>query len=362
LITRNIRFSSKINVLIVAFFAFFHGFAHGQEISTSASLISYTLGFMLATLLLHGAGILVAKLVVLAFTCLLTVLFSSSALAKSAESVIDIKDNTPVINHYQDSAISAYFGLTPQQRSDQVDSVDFNGNRVTFNDLTRLDVGGGGVLSAISQFAMQPTAMLEEKIISQQQKQSVAGDYSVLMVKQGLLKACENSIKSNFYPSYSSDCSNLDFNNYYPKINHTPGRHFLSNGVGLTSPPHVYSPFAVSRQFQIPRFSLIEASNLQLCSARFSVGNSVIKSFHLLNRYDLSFAISIAGLQLVPNISQADDVNSQSSFATGNINNLYCLSDISKIPLFAEIFSAEQYFFLSKHKSNQLVCLIKIII
>ena len=76
LITRRVRFSSKINVLIVAFFAFFHGFAHGQEISTSASLISYTLGFMLATLLLHGAGILVAKLVVLAVSGLLGMVIS----------------------------------------------------------------------------------------------------------------------------------------------------------------------------------------------------------------------------------------------------------------------------------------------
>jgi len=34
LITRKIRFSTTINVSIVAFFAFFHGFAHGHEIST----------------------------------------------------------------------------------------------------------------------------------------------------------------------------------------------------------------------------------------------------------------------------------------------------------------------------------------
>lgn len=67
LIVRKVRFSSKINVAIVAFFAFFHGFAHGQEISTSASLVSYTVGFMVATLLLHGAGILIVKLLVLLF-------------------------------------------------------------------------------------------------------------------------------------------------------------------------------------------------------------------------------------------------------------------------------------------------------
>ena len=40
LIIRKIRFSTQVNVLIVAFFAFFHGYAHGAEISASASLIS----------------------------------------------------------------------------------------------------------------------------------------------------------------------------------------------------------------------------------------------------------------------------------------------------------------------------------
>ena len=65
LIIRKVRFDIKINVLIVAFFAFFHGYAHGAEISASASLISYTLGFMIATLLLHGAGILMAKVILL---------------------------------------------------------------------------------------------------------------------------------------------------------------------------------------------------------------------------------------------------------------------------------------------------------
>ncbi len=84
LIGRNIRFSSNVNVLIVAFFAFFHGLAHGQEISVSDSLMSYTLGFVLATLLLHGAGILFAKLMVFAVGCLLAALVSHSALASHA--------------------------------------------------------------------------------------------------------------------------------------------------------------------------------------------------------------------------------------------------------------------------------------
>jgi hydrogenase/urease accessory protein HupE len=64
---RKIRLCAPLNMLIIAFFAFFHGYAHGQEISTSASLISYTAGFVFATLLLHSAGILIARLAMLSF-------------------------------------------------------------------------------------------------------------------------------------------------------------------------------------------------------------------------------------------------------------------------------------------------------
>jgi Hydrogenase/urease accessory protein len=115
LITRKVRFSAKVNVLIVAFFAFFHGYAHGQEISTSASLISYTLGFMLATLLLHGAGILVAKLVVFCATCLLTAMFANAALAKSAESLDEAQLNASAkVVHDSGLRQTAPFWLTMQ--------------------------------------------------------------------------------------------------------------------------------------------------------------------------------------------------------------------------------------------------------
>jgi hydrogenase/urease accessory protein HupE len=66
-IVRKVQFTTQINILIVAFFAFFHGYAHGQEISASASLLSYTLGFVFATLILHFAGIATARLVALTF-------------------------------------------------------------------------------------------------------------------------------------------------------------------------------------------------------------------------------------------------------------------------------------------------------
>ena len=98
LIIRKIRFDTKINVLIVAFFAFFHGYAHGQEISASASLISYTLGFMVATLLLHGAGILVAKVILLSITFFIaqalnvTVPTESTGIVTATYSQIELSD------------------------------------------------------------------------------------------------------------------------------------------------------------------------------------------------------------------------------------------------------------------------------
>ncbi len=87
LIIRRIRFDTRINMLIVAFFAFFHGYAHGQEISASASLISYTLGFMIATLLLHGAGILVAKVILLSMTFFIAQMLNVVVSSESSKAV-----------------------------------------------------------------------------------------------------------------------------------------------------------------------------------------------------------------------------------------------------------------------------------
>ncbi len=95
LIFRKIRFDTRINVLIVTFFAFFHGYAHGQEISTSASLISYTLGFMIATLLLHGAGILVAKIILVSITFFI----AQVNIAVSTQSVKTLSTNYAQLNN-----------------------------------------------------------------------------------------------------------------------------------------------------------------------------------------------------------------------------------------------------------------------
>jgi len=49
-------------VLIVAGFALFHGYAHGRELPSAADPVGYSMGFVLATGLLHVAGILIGSL------------------------------------------------------------------------------------------------------------------------------------------------------------------------------------------------------------------------------------------------------------------------------------------------------------
>lgn len=46
-----------IAAVVVAVFAIFHGFAHGTELPEAANPIAYSAGFMIATGLLHMAGI-----------------------------------------------------------------------------------------------------------------------------------------------------------------------------------------------------------------------------------------------------------------------------------------------------------------
>jgi urease accessory protein len=48
--------------LLVAFFAVFHGLAHGAELPQASPAAIYVLGFTLATSALHGAGIGIAAL------------------------------------------------------------------------------------------------------------------------------------------------------------------------------------------------------------------------------------------------------------------------------------------------------------
>src|ERR1700689_3688896 len=80
LVARRIHFHLGPAMLLVGFFAFFHGFAHGAEMPGSASMVTFALGFILATLLLHGLGLVTARLVAM----IVAFLLGSSAFAQPA--------------------------------------------------------------------------------------------------------------------------------------------------------------------------------------------------------------------------------------------------------------------------------------
>jgi urease accessory protein len=58
LVLAEIRPPLWLAALLVAAFAVFHGHAHGRELPEGASALLYSLGFVIATGLLHGVGIL----------------------------------------------------------------------------------------------------------------------------------------------------------------------------------------------------------------------------------------------------------------------------------------------------------------
>ena len=51
------RLSTAFAASVAAFFAVFHGFAHGAEIPASVGGVEFAFGFIAATAVLHGAGI-----------------------------------------------------------------------------------------------------------------------------------------------------------------------------------------------------------------------------------------------------------------------------------------------------------------
>jgi urease accessory protein len=54
--------SLVVSVAVIALFAVFHGYAHGAEVPAAASPLLYGLGFVAATLALHGIGIAIGLL------------------------------------------------------------------------------------------------------------------------------------------------------------------------------------------------------------------------------------------------------------------------------------------------------------
>ena len=61
-IAANWRAPVPVAILLVAAFALFHGYAHGSELPAAADPLYYSLGFMLATGMLHLFGIAIGTL------------------------------------------------------------------------------------------------------------------------------------------------------------------------------------------------------------------------------------------------------------------------------------------------------------
>jgi urease accessory protein len=60
LVATAIQLPLFVCVVIVAIFALFHGYAHGVEMPQSMSGLTYALGFMFSTTVLHATGIAIA--------------------------------------------------------------------------------------------------------------------------------------------------------------------------------------------------------------------------------------------------------------------------------------------------------------
>ena len=68
-------------IALTAGFALFHGHAHGTEMGADVSAMTYALGFMLATALLHAIGILLATRTLLPLPQATLLRWSGSAIA-----------------------------------------------------------------------------------------------------------------------------------------------------------------------------------------------------------------------------------------------------------------------------------------
>ena len=51
------QFRPTLSVAVVGLFAIFHGYAHGHEMPAAAAALPFSVGFVLATALLHGLGL-----------------------------------------------------------------------------------------------------------------------------------------------------------------------------------------------------------------------------------------------------------------------------------------------------------------
>jgi urease accessory protein len=62
MIAAAVRFPLAVGMVVTGLFAMFHGHSHGTEIAQTASGLSYSIGFSLATAMLHTTGIAMASM------------------------------------------------------------------------------------------------------------------------------------------------------------------------------------------------------------------------------------------------------------------------------------------------------------
>jgi hydrogenase/urease accessory protein HupE len=67
ILIERVKLKDASSAALAAFFAFFHGLAHGAEMPASASAVSFVIGFAIATVLLQGLGFMVARVAVAVF-------------------------------------------------------------------------------------------------------------------------------------------------------------------------------------------------------------------------------------------------------------------------------------------------------
>jgi hydrogenase/urease accessory protein HupE len=94
LVVKKAQMRWSASVLVVGFFAFFHGFAHGAEMPPSAGIAMFGAGFVLATLLLHVLGLATGRAVAFFTACFMT----SSAVAQTTNPPTSQQSSTSTTN------------------------------------------------------------------------------------------------------------------------------------------------------------------------------------------------------------------------------------------------------------------------
>lgn len=96
LVARRARLRLDVSLPLVGAFAFCHGFAHGAEMPGSTGFLAFALGFVAATVLLHGLGLLIGRTIATALACLV----GGSVIGIGADNALagtnDITTNAPV--------------------------------------------------------------------------------------------------------------------------------------------------------------------------------------------------------------------------------------------------------------------------